>query len=243
MDARHDDVAALHQAHAAGRFDVEFVIEQTLDPRAGGIHQNARAHFAFLAARLVAQCHAPGIALAPRAAAARACEHGRAMRARRGQGQHHQARVVHPGIAISKTAGELRLQAGAMAIGREPDAARFGQAAATAHMVIEEQSGTDHPCRAQMPFVRQHEFQRPDDVRRDAQHHLALGQRLRHQAKLVVFEVAQPAVNQLGAGRGGCRGEIVLLGEQHLEAATGGIARDARAVDAAADDGDVVEFH
>jgi hypothetical protein len=92
-------------------------------------------------------------------------------------------------------------------------------------------------------FVRQHEFQRPDDMRREAQHHFALGQGLGHQAELVVLEVAQSAMDQLGARRRCRRGEIVLLGEQHLEPAAGGVARDARAVDAAADGGDVVEFH
>ena len=42
-------------------------------------------------------------------------------------------------------------------------------------------------------------------------------------------------MDQLGAGRGGRAGEIGLLGQQHAEAATGRIAGDADAVDAAAD--------
>jgi ABC-type Fe3+/spermidine/putrescine transport system ATPase subunit len=43
--------------------------------------------------------------------------------------------------------------------------------------------------------------QRPHDVRRGAQQRFALLQRFAHQAELAVFEVAQAAVDQLGAGR------------------------------------------
>ena len=68
------------------------------------------------------------------------------------------------------------------------------------------------------------------------QQHLALDQRLAHQAELVVFEIAQAAMDQLGAGRRGGAGEVGLLGEQHLEAAARGIAGDAGTIDAAADD-------
>ena len=64
-------------------------------------------------------------------------------------------------------------------------------------------------------------------------------ERLPHQAELVVLQVAQAAVDQLGAPlrRRARRGR--RLGEQHGQAAPGGIARYARAVDAAADDQDV----
>src|SRR2546427_692055 len=55
-----------------------------------------------------------------------------------------------------------------------------------------------------------------------------------------ILEVAKPAVDKLGRRRRGPRCEIVLLDEQHLQAAPGGIARDSRAVDAAADDQEVV---
>ena len=55
-----------------------------------------------------------------------------------------------------------------------------------------------------------------------------------------VLEIAQPAMNELGAGRGSVGGEIVLLAEQDRETASRGIARDAGAVDAAADDQKIV---
>ena len=74
----------------------------------------------------------------------------------------------------------------------------------------------------------------------DAQQDLALGERLGHQAELVVLEVAQAAVDQLRGGRRGRAGEIVLLDQQHRQAAPRGVARDAGAVDAAADHQQVV---
>ena len=69
-----------------------------------------------------------------------------------------------------------------------------------------------------------------------AQQHLALDQGLAHEAELVVLEIAQAAVDQLAAGGRGVLGEVVLLAQQHRQAAAGGIARDAGAVDPAADD-------
>ncbi len=64
--------------------------------------------------------------------------------------------------------------------------------------------------------------------------HLALDQGLAHQPELVIFEIAQAAMDQLAAARRGALREVVALAEQHLEAAAGRIARDASSVDAAA---------
>ena len=85
-----------------------------------------------------------------------------------------------------------------------------------------------------------HEAQRPHDVRRGVQQHLALGSALRTRRKSIILEIAQAAVDQLGAGRRGVRREVVLLAQQHRQAAPRGVARDAGAVDAAADDEHVV---
>lgn len=66
-------------------------------------------------------------------------------------------------------------------------------------MVIEEQTGADHPRRAQVRAVRQHEAHRFDDMRRLGQQHLALGQCLADQSEFVVFQITQPAMNELAA--------------------------------------------
>jgi hypothetical protein len=47
-------------------------------------------------------------------------------------------------------------------------------------------------------------------------------------------------VNQLGAGRRGMRSQIVLLAKEHGQPAPGCVARDARAVDPAAHDEQIV---
>ena len=80
-------------------------------------------------------------------------------------------------------------------------------------------------------------------MRRHAQQHLALVQRLAHQPEGAVLEIAQAAVDQLGGGRGGAGGEIVLLDQQHAQAAAGGIPGQSGSVDAAADNGEVVVGH
>ena len=70
--------------------------------------------------------------------------------------------------------------------------------------------------------------------------HLALAQRLAHQAEIVVFEIAQAAVDQPGRARRGAAREIAHLAQIDRKAAAGGVARDAAAIDAAADDGEVI---
>src|SRR6202790_5345222 len=91
-----------------------------------------------------------------------------------------------------------------------------------------------------MRLVRQDELYRRDDMRRCAKKHFALGKRLGDEPKFVVLEIAQTAVDQLGAPRRRMRGKIVFFDQQCLEAATRRIARNTRAVDAATDNGEIV---
>ena len=63
---------------------------------------------------------------------------------------------------------------------------------------------------------------------------------LAHQREMVILEITQPAVDELGAGRGGVRGQIILLAQEHTQSAPGGITCDPHAVDATAHDQEVV---
>src|SRR6187397_2636850 len=163
-----------------------------------------------------------------------------AARARIERVDHDQPRVVDAGIGVREAPLETRLQAGTVAGSAEVDAERLRQRHPAAEMIIEEQSGADHPRRAQMRLVWKHEQQLLDDVWGCAQQHLALGERFADEPEFVVLEVAQSAVDQLRAPRRRMRSEIVLLDQQHGKPATRGVARDPCAVDAAADDQQVV---
>ena len=81
---------------------------------------------------------------------------------------------------------------------------------------------------------------RPDDVGRRRPQHLALGERVAHEFEGVMLEVAQAAVDELGRGRRGRRGEVVLLDQQDFQAPAGRVARNPGPVDAAADDDEIV---
>ena len=89
-------------------------------------------------------------------------------------------------------------------------------------------------------LVGKHERERLDEMRRDAQHHLALGERFGHEPEFVVLEVAQAPVDQLGAPLRGGGGDVVLLDDQHRKAAARCIPGKAGAVDAGADDDQIV---
>ena len=108
-------------------------------------------------------------------------------------------------------------------------------------MVIEEQAEPQYPGRTQAFVMRQDKPQRPDDVRRLPEQHFTLNQGFPHQPEFVVLQIAQPAMDELCGGRRCRASKVALLQEQHFQAAAGSVARDGRAVDAAADYRDIVE--
>ena len=106
-------------------------------------------------------------------------------------------------------------------------------------MVVEEEAEAQQPGRAQARVMRQDETQGADDVGRDAPEDLALDQRLADQPELVIFEIAQAAMHQLGRpGRRPAR-QIVHFAQENRVAAAHRVARDAAAVNTASNDGEV----
>ena len=106
-------------------------------------------------------------------------------------------------------------------------------------MVVEEQSEPQQPSGAQARMMRQNEAQGADDVGRDLPEDFALDQRFADQTKLVIFEIAQAAMHQLGRpGRRPAR-QIIHFAEKNGVAPPRRIARDAAAIDAAPNDGEV----
>ena len=231
----HDDVAALDQPQRLGARHVRMLAQELRGPWAGGIDQRARRDLSPFAARVVER-DLPLAGGASRIHAAPAREHRGTALGRVDGVQRHQARVVDPAVRIDEALGEAWLQRGTGSVATQVDGARRRQHLAARQVVVQEQACADHPHRAHARVVRHHEAQRPHDVRRTAQQHLALGKRLAHQRELTVLQIAQAAMDQLGARRRGGLGQVVLFAQHHLQATAGEVARDAGAVDAAAYD-------
>ncbi len=158
--------------------------------------------------------------------------------------EHDEPRIVGKAVGIFVGMLETALERQAGVIGDQIEHLRSRQDfAPTADPVIEQKAEPQHQRRTSRLVDRQHEAQRPDQMRRRAQQHLALAQRLAHQPELALLQVAQAAMDQLRGCRRGAGRKVVLLDEHDLEAAAGGIARDAGAIDAAADDGEVEVSH
>ena len=121
----------------------------------------------------------------------------RAERRRIARGQHHQSRIVYPAVGIFEPMGELRTQRLACRIVAQVQSSCRRQDLPSAQMVVQKEPGADHPSWPQPGMVRQHEPQRPYDMRRGAPQHLALGERFAYQAEGVMLQIAQPAMDQL----------------------------------------------
>ena len=231
-EARDDDVAALDQADARSRPSAPSrPFEHLGDPGAGGVDDHPRRDGA--AAR---QLGGPGLAVA---AGGEQFGAGGDLGAALGgveRVEDDQPGIVDPGVPIGgepeARASAARERGVACATPRER-----GRLAAAGEQIVERRarariihhgrppggSGrTNSSGRTMCGAVREQD--------------LALVQRFADQPELVLLEIAQAAVDQLGRGRAGMGGEIVLLDQQHVEPAPGRVARDRRAVDAAADD-------
>jgi len=126
--------------------------------------------------------------------------------------EHHQAGVIDPAVGVFETLGDFAFQ---RAVSAKLEAFGTGELFAFAQVVIQEQTCADHPRRAQVRAVRQYKTHLLDDVRGLGQQHFAFGQCFTHQAELVMFEVAQAAVDQLAAGGGGVAGQVVLFAKEY----------------------------
>ena len=156
------------------------------------------------------------------------------------RGEHHEAGVIDEAVGIFKAPGvAIGDQRLSDLVAGQIDRARRRQQVSAADMVVEEQAEPQQPGRAQPVMVRQHETKRADDVGRDLPEDFALDQRLADQPELVIFQIAQAAMHELGRpGRRPAR-QIIHFTKENRISAAGRIARDAAAIDAAANDGEV----
>ena len=236
--ALDDDMAALDLLDVGARGLMQLAVENGLDPGTGGI-DDALGADGLQGTRGIPQIDLPAVGRAPSRHAGGAREDGRAQVGGGARVDRDQPRIVDPAIGVDKSLLDIGADILAVACAAQRDAARAGELFALAQMVVQKQPGAYHPGGPQFRHMRHHELERPDDVRRDSEQRLALGQRLGNEPELVVLEIAQPAMNQLRRGAGRMRGQIVLFAQQHLQPAPGRVARDPDAVDAAADDDQV----
>ena len=106
-------------------------------------------------------------------------------------------------------------------------------------MVVEKQTEPQQPAWPQPGVVGQDETERPDDMRRDLPENFAFDQRLANQPELIIFQIAQPAVNELGRPRRCAARQIIHFTEENRISTPRRVAGDTAAIDAAADDSEV----
>src|SRR5207253_1382414 len=106
--------------------------------------------------------------------------------------------------------------------------------------VVSEHPGAYSHRAAMASLVNGNEHgQRLHKMRRDCQKPLALSQTLAHKAGLAVLKIAKPAVNEPRRPAGRPTAYVTLIEHQNPQPARRRIARNARAVDARADNGDI----
>src|SRR6476646_9200379 len=84
---------------------------------------------------------------------------------------------------------------------------------------------------------------RAHEMRRDPEPDVALGKRRTDAKKAPALQISQIAMDQPRRGRGSAGAEIALLEQDDAQAPSGGVARDADAVQSAANDREIVVRH
>ena len=209
-------------------------------PRPRGIDQDPRGDDVALAARVEDE---PPLLPALGAHAARAGRDDRAARGGVDGVDDDEARIVGETVGIFEPVMEPRPQRLAGLVDDQIERARSRQDSAPAERVIEQEAEPQQERRALRLVDRQDEAQRLHQMRRHPQQHLAFVQRGAHQPQRAVLQIAQAAMNELGGRRRRAGGEVVLLEQDHPEAAPGGVAGNANAVNAAPDDGEIEISH
>ena len=238
--ALDDDMAAFDQADRRTPVVPEDRVADAREPSARGIDDGAGGRDGAAAARI--QNESPGLGPFGADAAGAGADDG-AAHCRVERVEYDEARIVDPAIGIFEGEGISPPQRRTAHMVGEIDGPGPRQNPAPGHMIVDEQPGALQPGRSLGTLRRQHEPHRLDEMRGDAQQHLALRQRLADRAERMLFQIMQPAMDQLGRGRRASRGKVVLLDQNNFQATAGSIARNARAIDAAADNGEIVVRH
>ena len=79
-------------------------------------------------------------------------------------------------------------------------------------------------------------WERPHEVRSDPLENVPFPARLEDETKIMLLEVAEPAMDQLGGTARGSTGKVRLLDERHAQTPKGRVARHAGSKNAAAND-------
>jgi hypothetical protein len=227
-------VAALHELHARLRGPCKRLREEAVDPRTGGIHKGARFDLRF--AGVAHQRRPPQRAVAGGRYALCVRQYGGAGLGGGARVCYYQSRVVDPAIGIFIPSRVTRLEGPGIRGCCEVGAPGRRERLASREPVVKEETRADHPAGTKVACMRHHETHRPHDMRCRVEQHFALGEGFRDELELELLEVAQPAVDQLAARRARRGSEIPLLHKHRAEAPAGRVARNAHAVDAAADD-------
>ena len=243
-----DPVPRHHDVHALGEAEPRLqrrVVERgdLVHPRARRVDHDARMDLHLAAAHAVHDaCAGDAAALVEEAGDLGVRQHDRAL-ARGGERRlEDEAGVVGAVVEVASAADE------AVALHRRlgGDHATAAEHAVPLHApeagehVVERQAGRqlEEADRA-APVDRDDELLRPDQVRGQRPQPLALAHGLEDEAHVPLLQVAEPAVDQLRRAARRAAREVATLDHGGPEAAHRGVARDAGAVDAAADDEDV----
>ena len=236
VQAVYDDVTSLDEAHRLAAPDSERPVEQFGHPGTRRVDKGTRVHDVRCAGRRAMDVGAPLAAVSRRAHQAVTDPNVGAAQGSILRVQDDEPAVIDRAIGVGKAGLEACPQRRAVRRRRKADVFGGFERAAPAQPVVKEESEADRPGWPQPVPVGQHEPLAPDEVRCDREEMLALHQRLANQAQVQILEVAQAAMHQLGGrGRRVIR-EAVLFDEHDAKAAARGVARNAGAVDSAADD-------
>lgn len=235
----HDNVRPLNEAHFCRGVRPDLAGQDIPDPWPRGIDEHAGGYCLAGTGPCILDDQRPEAVCPVGADKAMACFDDRAAFPRIHRVEYDEARILDPAIGIFESDTASLFERNARGITLQAERARGRQEFAAAEMIIDEQAEAQEPCRPQSLVMGQHEPQRPDDVRCKPPEDFTLDQCFADEPEFVMFEIAEPAMDQLGRPGRGTACQIILLAEIDGQATARRVPRNAAAVNAATDNGNI----
>ena len=157
--------------------------------------------------------------------------------------ENHQPGIVDHAVGIFEGKADRPLQRGADRMVGDIDGGRRRQTGARGKAVVQQQPRPEHPGLPLVGMGGNDKTHRTHQMRRGAQPDIALAERRADAKQRPAFQHLEVAVDQPRPGLRCAGAEIALLQQDHAQAAAGGVARDADAVEAPTDDSQIVVRH